>query len=241
MVKIASRFSDDDFEDDKPAVAEDTTCTDATKRRAYQEALILKIAVESVAEVARGKLGAYRAYLKEAKKRGVDTKAITKALAVRFQDPDIVLIEIREELKMYDLSGFLPGIRERLLGRFDVQEATGAEEEENQVLIAYDKGVMSGRSGHRTDANPYPANSLGERKWADGWRAGQRAIADEMLPLSGDTGEVGTPSAPRVVASRSAKPPSAKPGRRPKAAPAPTGSTDHGKGDLPLAMPAAVH
>ena len=230
MVKSARRSMSDDFDDDETPSApasDGANCSDATKRKAYQEALILKIAVESAAEVARAKMGSYRAYLKEAKKRGVDTKAITFALAVRFQDPDIVLIEKREELKMLDLSGFLPGIREQLLGRFDVQEATGAEEEENQVLIAYDRGVMSGRSGHRLDANPYPRGSIGERKWADGWRGGQRAIADEMLP-GAMTDSVATPTttAPKTR------------GRGKKAS---GDATDHPQGDLPAGIPLAVH
>jgi hypothetical protein len=233
MAKTSARFtSSDDFEDDTEPGAADTArtqqganCSDATKRKAYQEALLLKIGVESAAEVARGKLGSYRAYLKEAKKRGVDTKAITKALAVRFQDPDIVLIEIREELKMYDLAGFIPGIREKLLGRFDVQEATGAEEEENQVLIAYDKGVMSGRSGHRLDANPYPEGSLGARKWADGWRGGQRAIADEMADSVTDGMAGPTTTAPKTRRGKKADVPQA----------------DHPQGDLPAGIPLAVH
>lgn len=157
-------------------------CTDETKRQAYREALILKIAVESAQEVLNSKRGEYRAYLKAAGKKGVDTKAITNMLAMRFEDPDLVLIEERERLKMYDLSGFLPGIRDRLLGRLDIQEPTFKEEEENQVLIAYDHGHLAGRSGHSRDDNPYEPGTQGHVKFVEGWLAGQRAIADEMAP-----------------------------------------------------------
>ncbi len=229
---------DDDFEDPAPPASPGPNCTDATKRKAYQEALVLKIAVESAAEVARGKLGAYRAYLKEAKKRGVDTKAIASALAVRFQDPDLVLIEKREELRMLDLSGFLPGIREKLLGRFDVQEATNDEEEENQVLIAFDRGTKAGRSGHPRSTNPYPEGSLGERKWNDGWRGGQMAIADEMIPgITSDT----APRQPKASPAKASAKPSTGKAPRAKKATAAQPHAEHSQGDLPVAIPAAVH
>jgi ribosome modulation factor len=159
-----------------------SNCSDDVKRQAYREALILKIAVESAQEVLNSKRGEYRAYLKAAGKKGVDTKSITNMLAMRFEDPDLILIEERERLKMYELSGFIPGIRAQLLDRLDIQEPTAREEEENQVLIAYDRGHLAGRSGHLRDTNPYQPGTLGHVKFLDGWTAGQRAIADEMAP-----------------------------------------------------------
>jgi hypothetical protein len=158
-----------------------SNCSDETKRQAYREALILKIAAEGAAEAAKSKLGSYRAYLKVAGKRGVSTQAIINALAHRFEDPDLVLIEERERLRLYELSGFLPGIRDKLLSRLDVQEPTTREEEENQVLIAFDRGALAGRSGHPQTVNDYPVGSPGYVKWIEGWRAGQQAIADEMV------------------------------------------------------------
>lgn len=174
-------------------------CTDDIKRQAYKEALILDIAVKSAQATAKSKLGAYRAYLKEAGKKGVSTESITNALKKRFNDPELVLIEEREKLKMLDLCGFLPGIRERLLERMDVQEPTAKEEEENQVLIAYDRGHFAGRSGHLRDTNPYEPGTLGHVKFVDGYLSGQRAIADEMAPDVDDPASdawVEQPSAP---------------------------------------------
>lgn len=163
-----------------------SNCSDEVKRQAYREALLLKIAVDSAQEVLNSKRGEYRAYLKAAGKKGVDTKAITNMLAVRFDDADLILIEERERLRMYELSGFIPGIRAQLLDRLDIQEPTHKEEEENQVLIAYDRGHLAGRSGHLQDTNPYQPGTLGHVKFLDGWRAGQRAIADEMGPGGDD-------------------------------------------------------
>lgn len=167
----------------KTTAAVGANCTDETKRQAYREALVLKIAVESAQEVAKSKLGAYRAYLKEAGKRGVSTVAITNAIALRMEDPDLVLIEEREKLKMLDLSGFLPGIMDKLVDRYSVQEPTHNEEEENHILIAYDRGVFAGRKGHEKDGGPYTPGTLGHVKWIEGYNVGQRIIADEMADV----------------------------------------------------------
>jgi len=180
-----------------------SNCSDEFKRQSYREALILKIAAESAQETARGKLGSYRSYLKEAAKKGVPSDAITFALAKRFEDPDLIVVEQRERLKMLELSGFLPGIIDKIMTRMDIIEPTAKEEEESQVLIAYDRGHLAGRSGHKRDNNPYPPGSLGYVKWADGWRGGQDAIANEMGPAEDAAPEPPPPSpAPRRAQRR---------------------------------------
>jgi ribosome modulation factor len=229
MARQAKRQVTESAYDDQPAEPQGgSNCSDETKRSAYREALILKIAAEGAAEAAKSKLGSYRAYLKAAAKRGVPSDAITFALAKRFEDPDLVLIEQRERLRMLEISGYLPGIRDKLLSRFDVQEATYKEEEENQVLIAYDKGAMAGRQGHASGTCPYPENSKGERKWLDGWRAGQMAIASEL-------GE------PVLALDLPDTEPAAGKVRRGKKAEPVNPPSDHSGGDLPGDIPAAVH
>lgn len=167
--------------DDGPRMPNgDHNCTDETKRSAYREALILKIAVESAQEAASQKQGAYRAFLKKQKALGVSKEAITYALARRFEDPDLVLVEEREKLKMMELSGFIPGLMGKLSERYSVEEPTFNEEEEMAMLTATDRGIAAGRSGISRDDNPYQPGSMGYVRWTDGWRAGQQIIADEM-------------------------------------------------------------
>lgn len=165
-----------------------SNCSDEVKQDAYRKAALLKIAEESAHEVYKSKQGAFRAYLKAAEKLGVDPDSITKQLKIRFNDPDAELIKLREQIKMMELSGFLPGIMGKLQSRYSVIEPTVAEEEESQVLIAYDHGHLAGRKGHLRDNNPYQPGTLGHAKWVEGYLAGQRAIADEM-----DHGEDGQP------------------------------------------------
>jgi hypothetical protein len=211
---------DDEDEDDAPHHSPGDNCPDSTKRDAYRQALILKIGVESAQETYKQKLGVYRAYLKAAEKRGVDTDAITEALAIRFQDPDEVLIKIREKLKMLDLSGFLPNIRERLLARLDVAEPT--EEEDRQSLLddAYDVGVKAGRSGGARDMNKYLPGTELHQAWDRGW-------LDGAANLDGET-----PDARPPKAKRSPKP-------RPPVAPAPAEAD--ATEEAPLPPPHAVH
>lgn len=198
-------MSDDDY-------GSGSNCSDETKRDAYHKAALLKIAEESAHETYKSKQGAFRSYLKAAGKLGVDTDAIVEQLKIRFNDPDLELIKLRERIKMMELSGFLPGIMDQLMDRYDVQEATHAEEEESQVLIAYDRGHLAGRKGHIRDNNPYPPGSLGHVKWIDGWNGGQKAIAEEMA-----YGEDGRPVPPPEKPKRGRPPGSGKKANAPPA------------------------
>jgi ribosome modulation factor len=166
-------------------MSDDTTgpnVTDVTKREAWRAALRLRIAYDSAKETADSKLGELRSYLKQVAKRGVDPKAITEAFKHRLDDRDVLVVQERERLKMLELSGLFPGLFDEIAGRYAVQEATHEEEEENQVLIAHDRGATAGRAGHSRDTNPYEPGTLGHAKFVEGYLAGQRAIADEMAP-----------------------------------------------------------
>jgi ribosome modulation factor len=159
---------------------ENENCTDATRREAYLEALKAKIGVESAKAAMDKKVGEFRNILKKYKKLGVNTEAVTYALAVRMEDPDEVFIRERERLKLLDVSGFLPGIKDRLMERLDVEEATSNEDHTLNLARAHDLGAQSGRAGITRDANPYQAGSEHFVHWLQGWLSGQRAIADEM-------------------------------------------------------------
>ncbi|MDP9082455.1 MAG: hypothetical protein M3N50_01610 [Pseudomonadota bacterium] len=144
------------------------------------EALKAKIAEESAKATHHKKLGEYRNVLKRYGKMGVNTDAITYALKVRFDDPDEVLIAEREKLKMLDLSGLLPGIKDKLLSRLDVEEATTHEATTMDLAKAEDLGATAGRSGVSRDTNPYPPGTEQHVHFVNGYLTGQRAIADEM-------------------------------------------------------------
>jgi hypothetical protein len=168
----------------EPEIDDDggSNCTDETKRDYYRRALIAKIGLESAQATAKTKNGEYRAVLKDAKKAGVDTDAITRSLALRFQDHDVLVVQIREELKMLDLSGVIPNIKQKLLARLDVEEPTRNEAHQMTVDRAYDDGAFSGREGAPRDSNPHRPGSELHDTWDRAWLLGQAAIAAEMMP-----------------------------------------------------------
>jgi hypothetical protein len=157
-----------------------SNCTDETKREAYRTALIAKIAEEHAKAGHDKKLAEYRNILKKYAKMGVSTDAITYAIKVRMDDPDQTLIDEREKLKMLDLSGHIPGIKEKLLARLDVEEATANEADTMELAKAGDLGAVAGRAGRSRDENPFVPGSEHYVHWVEGWLSGQRAIADEM-------------------------------------------------------------
>lgn len=173
-------------EQEQPAPEGGTNCTDETKREFYRKALMAKIALEAAQATAKTKNGEYRNVLKDAKKAGVNTKAIAEALAARFTDQDVLVIELREQLKMLDLGGVVPNIVERILNRLDIEQPTNNERAQMDSDRAYDAGVFAGREGRPRDENEFPPGSELHVVFDRGWLVGQAAIAGEMAPAIGE-------------------------------------------------------
>lgn len=159
-----------------------SNCTDETKREFYRKALIAKIALESAQAAAKQKNGEYRNILKDAKKAGIDPDAITATLAARFQDEDVLVLKLREHLKMLDLGGVVPNVVDKILSRLHIEEPTANEAHQISIDRAYDDGAFSGREGDHRENNPHVAGSDLYDAWDRGWLVGQQAIADEMTP-----------------------------------------------------------
>ena len=160
--------------------------TDETEREFWRKALMAKIAHESAVATAKTKNGEYRNILKDAKKAGCDPHAIATALAARFQDEDVLVLSLREQLKMLDLGGVVPNIVEKILDRLHIEEPTNNERHAMDLDRAYDSGVFAGREGHKRDTNEHTEGSEAHVRWDAGWLHGQAAIASQMeLPKRG--------------------------------------------------------
>lgn len=160
-----------------------SNCTDETKRQYYRDALLAKIALESAQAAAKKKNAEYRNVLKDAKKAGVNTDAITAALADRFRDEDELVIDLRERLKMLDLGGIVPSVIDKILARMTIEEPTSNEAHQMKLDRAYDGGVFDGRGGAPRDANQFAPGTDLYDAYDRGWLIGQQAIADEMMPV----------------------------------------------------------
>lgn len=171
-----------EFEDEHEEMVGQTNCTDETRREFYRKALMAKIGLEAAQAAAKTKNAEYRNVLKDAKKAGCNSTAIADALAARFMDEDTLVLELREKLKMLDLSGVVPRIVDKILGRLDIEEPTRNEQHQMTVDRAYDDGAFAGREGAPRDANTHPAGSDLYDAWDRGYLLGQAAIAAEMMP-----------------------------------------------------------
>lgn len=157
--------------------------TAATKTSFLRQALRAKIGMESAQEVVRRKSGEYRQVLAAAKKAGVNTDALTHYLNVRLKDADEVFRTEYAKAEMLELSGFLPGLRERLSGEADTV-TTLDYEHETSLVIAIDRGTCAGMQGAERSDNPYEAGTMQFVRWVEGYMDGQRSIADEMAPAN---------------------------------------------------------
>jgi ribosome modulation factor len=157
-----------------------TNCPDETYRDAYLEALTQKIAEEKAKEAHSSALGAYRATLKRWGKLGVDTEAVAFALAHRWDDEEELVLAERNKLRMLQLSGKVPNIRNRLLKNLTIQEPTTNEANDLAKAKAADLGTQSGINGISRDANPYLPGTELHVHWIEGWLSGQRVIANRM-------------------------------------------------------------
>jgi hypothetical protein len=159
-----------------------TNCSDEVRRDYYRKCLMSKIGYEGALATAKTKLAEHRNNLKAAAKAGVDTDAITAALNDRFIDEDVLVLKLREKLKMLDLAGVVRGIIDKILARISVQEPTRNEAHQTSLDRAYDDGAFGGREGAPRDSNPHVPGSELRDTWDRGWLLGQAAIASEMMP-----------------------------------------------------------
>lgn len=171
-----------EHDDERDEMVGQTNCSDETRREFYRKALMAKIGLEGAQATAKTKNAEYRNVLKDAKKAGCNSTAIAKALAARFLDEDTLVIELREELKMLDLSGVVPRIVDKILARLDIEEPTRNEQHQMTVDRAFDGGCFDGRSGMPRDANGFAPGTEQWDAWERGWLMGQAAIAAEMVP-----------------------------------------------------------
>lgn len=160
-----------------------TNVTDSTKREFFRKALSAKQDLEAAQREAKAASGHYRSILKDAKKAGVSTDAITFALASRHMESDDLLKEQQERMRMLALSGIMPTIQTTLFATFDTTEAEikGAANEINADR-AYDDGFFGGNGGKNRDTNPHIQGSEEFDAWDRGWLLGQEKIVRSMAP-----------------------------------------------------------
>ena len=156
-------------------------CTDEVRRKAYLKALEAKKDVEEAKAKYDKAHGVFRNILKKYDGMGVSKEAILYALSVRHEDLDEIVLSERDKLAMLELSGIVSLVKERILQRLAISEATTEEGSVLSHAQASDLGSAAGRHGESRDVNPFRPGTAEHVQWVAGWMSGQRAIADEML------------------------------------------------------------
>lgn len=155
---------------------------DAVYRSFYRKCLVTKIAHESALSEAKSKLGEHRSLLKDAKKAGVDTDALSHSLAARLQDPDEVVIRERNKLRMLGLSGVLNFDQISEITGVKISDASEEEQAEIDMGRAAERGYHAGKNNGAREDNPHPQGSENYVSWDKAWLQAQADIAEEMRP-----------------------------------------------------------
>lgn len=159
-----------------------TNVTDATRAEYYRKALTTKRAIEEAQDVVRTNVAVHRLVLKEAKKAGVDTDAITRVLAARLEDPEVVARRDQEYIRMRVIAGGMP---KEQLALFSGLFSPDLPQDDAALLTReriYDDGYSGGLAGKSASFNPHHQGSDEHDTWHRAWLLGQAKIVEGMGP-----------------------------------------------------------
>lgn len=162
--------------------------TDETRREAYREMLIAKRAKDEAA-------GIYLAVAKKFKALGVNPKAVGAAIKKRAEDPEVVKAELREEIRILELTNF-PDIRTNLFG--EPLSETEKSRHDMDLERATDAGHFAGAGSEKRDSNPHQPGSDFHVMWDEGFLEGEKALkarAAAMGERAGATSKASTTTA----------------------------------------------
>lgn len=155
-----------------------TNVSDETIREHCQRAARHFGELQTAREGVSVAMGTYRATLKEAKKAGVPTQAISWYLAARNRDPEDIDRETRERNRIARVMALPIGTQ---LGLFeDGSTVAGAVDQEQLAAAgekpagdAYNEGLLAGKDGKPLSANPFvEGQSRDFDEWERGWGDG---------------------------------------------------------------------
>lgn len=115
----------------------------------------------------RGKISAAK---KVAKKDGCDVDAIVAAIKLKRRDPDEVIAEHRNMVRVLKLLDSPLGTQFDFFKDVDVKDTVDART----------AGKAAGKNGENADNNPHPQGTEQHAQWREGWGEGQAALAEKM-------------------------------------------------------------
>jgi hypothetical protein len=160
----------------------ESNVTDKTYLDYYKKYHTAKKVHEEDVDTARSSGSVVRDILKDAKKAGVDTTAITRAFADVKLDREDVIASQRAYIRMLAISSVIPNIQQELFGETPKSDLTDEDRSGMANQRAFDDGQFAGVQGHSPTLNPHPLGTDLQDSWHRGHVLGQAKIAGEMAP-----------------------------------------------------------
>jgi ribosome modulation factor len=142
--------------------------------------------IEEVQASLKSLVGQRRSQVKAAKKAGVPTDALLRAIAQRHKDQDEVIRDEREWVRMRSLLG-MPVEQIELFPNDLAFRPVDDEERDKQLAFGAEQlGYVSGKNGNLVDNNPFHQSDESEQyvAWVNGWRRGQAFLAKGLTSPS---------------------------------------------------------
>lgn len=151
--------------------------TDETRRSFLQKAISAKQDAETYHAI-------YTNVLKQAKKAGLNTKAMVHAMGDKKRDVADVITDIRDHVRMLACLN-MPVTQEEMFPTAGpaAPEASGAAGDD-AAWYASQAGYDAGRAGRKIDECPHTPGAEEDAAWRKGWHRGQEHLVLATMPGS---------------------------------------------------------
>lgn len=120
----------------------------------------------------------HRTILKRAKSAGVDQKILADAISARKQDPDKVVMDLKNTIRYYEIGG-IPLSKSGLFDNLSADPVDERTQEEQGLWAAEEAGYNCGIANGARDDNPFPPGVETHAKWDEGFQRGKKFLAGQ--------------------------------------------------------------
>ena len=151
-----------------PRMGEGTNVTDDTRIEYLRRATVARQDAETYHAI-------YRNVLKAAKKAGLNTKEMVRAMGDKRRDVDVVTTDIKDHIRFLSLLN-MPVTQTSM---FEAAAPPVQEQDrgDQSAWFANQAGYLAGKAGRIVDECPHVPGSEEDQAWRRGWNRGQEHLA----------------------------------------------------------------
>lgn len=120
----------------------------------------------------------HRTILKRAKASGVNQRALLEALSARKNDPDKVIMEMKDTIRYLEIGG-IPLSKSGLFDNLTAEPVDERTQEERGLWAAEEAGYNCGIANGARDDNVFAPGLPTHAKWDEGFLRGKKALAGQ--------------------------------------------------------------